>query len=287
MGDLNNETEDSGFNDFADFVADREDEVNDESNKDNNDPDEGDVKGGSEEPDVSDSTDADGDDDNGSDEAIEESVEDKKEDPNTKVIEELKAQNAKLLELLNNGINGKKPDKEIQPEPEETNVFEDEAFTQLTDVLDLDEGEKKIMIKFFDKFAEQAYNKAFREITKATPGLVRKTISEQTEQENLATNFYNEYPELSDVKGYVAELAKTIAKENPGSDTNTVLKATAERAYKNLGLKPGMKSNNAGEQNKSAEKKKPAFAKKSGTRKPAPNKSKLDSDIDAMLALDF
>lgn len=187
----------------------------------------------------------------------------------------------------------KDSNKPPEPEPEpEVDIFEDESFSNLAEMLDVDDDGKKALQTFFTKLVEHTQKSSVKEMLNATPDMIGKVMDSKTQIENVKTKFYAENVELAALKPFVKELASAIAQENPTMDMGQVLEETSKKAYKVLGItkkKPDNddKKGKGGDDNPDAGgdkgKRKPAFSNANNVRKPPVKTTKLDGDLDAML----
>jgi hypothetical protein len=204
---------------------------------------------------------------------------------------QINAQADQIKQLMNMIQESNKP---AEPEPEpEVDIFEDESFSNLAEILDVDDKGKKALQTFFTKFMDHTQKSSLNQMLNQTPDMIGKVMDSKTQIENVKTKFYTENAELAAVKPFVKELANSIAQENPALDLAQVLEETSKKAYKVLGLtkkKPEdkKKGKEADPDNPDAggdkdKKKKPAFPKGNNVRKPPVKQSKLEGDLDAML----
>ena len=208
-------------------------------------------------------------------------VEDKEEvsvDPNIAAIAELREQNRKLIEMLQNTTTPKKEEK--APEPE-IDLFSGDSFTKLTEELELNEGASLLFANFMKQYGAQVAKSAVKDAMDQTSSVVDNQITSANNARDMKKNFYSTHPALEAVQGYVAQIANTVAHENPNYTVDQVLEESANRSYSSLGIN----KDTIGKQEKPGKGKKPAFAKTPKARKPAPKRTKLDKELNAMIDL--
>ncbi len=284
-GDKGNDPDalEGGFDDFLDDVlGPDESDSGDPGEPDPNNPtpDDPDNKDPEKDPDV------DGDDIIPIDDVLADDPDpDPTPDPRDVQFAAMMTQNQKLMDML--AQQNAPKEEPIVPDPD---IFEDESFNQMAEMLDLDDNGKKIFQAFMSKFADQTQKKSVNQMLETAPDMVGKVMDSKTQIETVKNKFYSDNAELSAVKPFVSQLARTVAEENPTFDTVKVLEETAKRAYEVLGItkkdKPNADPAKGGDPSNAGgdKKKKPAFAKNtSSTRKTPGKKTKLDGDLDAML----
>ncbi len=284
--------DDGGLNDFIDFVDGKGDTGDDPSSDDpaddpgdpgeGDDPIEPDPEG---DPDGDDDPSDDPDDDpEPGDDPDPDDPDSDPDEPEVTELDELKLQNQKLMSLLEKTIK-----KEDEPEPEPEVELQDEAtFKNVVKALDLDDDESKVFGAFVEKLVERTQKSTLEQVIATTPEIVGKVVDNKTRANAAKDNFYKDNPALGEVKTYVAQVARGIAKENSSLSIEEVLETTAKRAYKALGIKK-VKAEDVDSDDKPGngkKKKKPAFAKTKGSRKQPKTRGKLETEIDDMLALD-
>lgn len=197
----------------------------------------------------------------------------------TQAMQELKDQNAKLMEIVNNTT--KAPQEAVKPVNPEPDIFSGEEFTKVAEVLELDENERVVLSTYLQQMSEATARKAVQDAMSQAPQIVNSQITQANEARDMKKKFYAAHPSLEPVQDYVAQVANMIAQENPGLSVDEVLTKTAERSYSALGIDPKTIGKSA-----KAGKGKPAFAKApKGSRKATPEKSKFENEIDAMLSI--
>jgi len=197
-------------------------------------------------------------------------------------IQTLQEQNKKLMALMENLT--KKEDPQEEPEtPTSTDPFDSDMLDNMAETLNWDKDEKGAFKTFFKQYTESIVSNTLKKAQEMTPKVVDESLSRQQKVASVQKDFYSRHPALENVKAYVGQVASQLAKENKNATLNQVLDEAAKRSYKAFGLK----ENNSGKQGSKAEKSKsPAFPKSKGARKKTPKKTALQSDLDAMLAID-
>lgn len=205
------------------------------------------------------------------------SEEDANLDPRDAQIKLLTEQNAQLMQMF------KEMKKETEPLVEEPEVdpLEGEQFTALAEAMTWDTEEIGKFKSFFKMYAEHINASVLQGVMAKTPELVTTTLTKQQQKDKIATDFYSAYPELSGVRSYVRTVADEVIKEF-GADTplEEVLRKTAKRAYKALGLKK-KKAKATGE--KGERQRSPAFPQQKGVRKKPVKKPQELTEIDSLL----
>lgn len=198
------------------------------------------------------------------------------EDPNVAMIAELREQNKKLMDMMQNVTSPKKEEKAPEPEPD---IFESEVFGKLAEALELDDGEADLLASFMKKFGSHVAKTAVNDAMEQTPQVVTRHVNEANNARDMKKNFYKSHPALEAVQGYVAQIANSVAVENPTFTVDQVLEESANRSYTSLGIDKEA----IAKKEKPGKGKKPAFAKTPKARKPAPKKSKLENELNAMM----
>lgn len=221
------------------------------------------------------------------DESDDDEEDEKTDEDASSEIALLKKQNEKLLSMIENLQN--KEEKENKQEEEEklSDPFESDLFDNLSEAMGWDSDEQKAMKTFFKEALNFNSSKTIKEATETISDVVNSTMTIKEKQAAVQKAFYSDYPELAEVKPYVSQVASTIAKEakNNGKslDTETILKETAKRVYKALGIKKGKAKQKDSEPERG---KKPAFATPTKGRKKSPKLSQDQQMIQAIIDLD-
>ncbi len=184
----------------------------------------------------------------------------------------------KIIETLAEERKGEKVAPAAMP-----SIYDGEEFKGLVEVLDLDANEAKVLTAFMKAMQNDTQQRSVEQAMKDTPEVVGKYVNRQAVITKMKEKFYEDNPNLVEIKPYVAQVANTVSAKNSDWTMEQVLTETAKVTYKALGIKKEL----AKKTDKPGKRKKPAFAKGTkGGRKPAPKKSKLESDMQAMLDLD-
>lgn len=198
------------------------------------------------------------------------------EDPNVSIIAELREQNTKLMAMMQNVTTPKKEEKKTDPEPD---IFEGEVFSKLSEALELDAGGSELLASFMKKFGSSVAKTAVSDAMEQTPQVVTRHVNEANNARDMKKNFYKANPALEAVQGYVAQIANSVAVENPTFTVDQVLEESANRSYKALRIDKEA----IAKKEKPGKGKKPAFANTPKARKPAPKRSKLENELNAMM----
>lgn len=170
-------------------------------------------------------------------------------------LDKLKKQNEVLRQQLQEtSAETAEKEKPIESTPLSDDFLKDYDFDE---VRDDPEKFKKFMFDVANYVKKQTEESVYKNL----PQTVSSIAGQQIELRQTAQNFYNENPELAEVKPFVAKITNQVASENPQWDMQKVLAEVAKRSYKSLGLeksaKPQSKSN----------KSKPGFAESKGGSK--------------------
>lgn len=168
-------------------------------------------------------------------EEVEEKVEDKSE------VEELKEQVANLTSLIESLSSTKEQsvrepvqvDKVPEPVAEPLDLLDQFKDVDLVDVMDSKEG----FLGFISQVMLQAEQRAEQRIRNSMPDVVEQVVSVKNHMTKVREQFYADNPALVHVQSYVGKVADEIAAEDPTLILEDVLKETASRVKKTLGLK--------------------------------------------------
>jgi len=149
-------------------------------------------------------------------------------------LELLKAQNAKLMEVI-----GKLPGVQT-PQSTSTSDIDDTTPTieKLLEDTNFDEimESKENFTKFFKDAMNSVKNETIRTFQQVLPQYATPIISNQITMKEVADNFYSQNKDLAVVKPYVASIANEVSKENPEFTVAQVLEESAKRARESLGI---------------------------------------------------
>lgn len=197
-------------------------------------------------------------------------------DPRDAQIKLLTEQNAQLMSMFKE----MKKTPEVE-KPTEVDPLEGEQFTMLAETMNWDADEIGKFKSFFKSYADHINSSVLQGVMAKTPELVTTTLSKQQQRDKIATDFYSAYPELSGVREYVRTVANEVIGElGDEAPLEEVLRKTAKRAYKALGLKKKKVETDGvkGERQRT-----PAFPQQKGVRKKPAKKAKEVTDIDKLL----
>lgn len=156
-------------------------------------------------------------------------------DDRDKVIEELRAQVAKLT--------AKEPEPLPEPEPQ-TQVLPDEPVADFDFIGDLDMGDLYDNPRKFNNLLNSIYKKAVTDTRKSLaegvlrtiPDIVKANIVTVTGMQKASEDFYDNNKDLKPFKKVVAVVFEEMASSNPGKSYKEVIKLVAPEVRKRLGL---------------------------------------------------
>lgn len=201
---------------------------------------------------VHDKGDEEGDDPEG-EEAEEESGE--KADEELSELEKLRKQNQILKQQLQETPQQQEEQK-VEPTPLSDEFLKDYNFEEIQD-----DPEK--FKQFILDVANHVKKNTEESIFKNLPQTVNSLAGQQIELRQTAQRFYDQNPELAEVKPFVAKITNQVASEHPDWGIEKVLAETAKRSYKALGLEKTAKT----QQQTSGKKRKPGLADAKGGSK--------------------
>lgn len=201
---------------------------------------------------VHDKGDEEGDDPEG-EEAEEESGE--KADEELSELEKLRKQNQILKQQLQETPQQQEEQK-VEPTPLSDEFLKDYNFEEIQD-----DPEK--FKQFILDVANHVKKNTEESIFKNLPQTVNSLAGQQIELRQTAQRFYDQNPELGEVKPFVAKITNQVASEHPDWGIEKVLAETAKRSYKALGLEKTAKT----QQQTSGKKRKPGLADAKGGSK--------------------
>lgn len=120
----------------------------------------------------------------------------------------------------------------------------------------------------------QVYNQARQDMLRDIPEVAARTVQQRMEVETAVKSFYEDNPDLQDVREYTGQVANKVQSENPKWSIDQILNETAKTVRRNLHLSE--KAEKRETERKEKEKKeegKPGF-----TRKPRGSRSKGQDD---------
>jgi|1_EtaG_2_1085319.scaffolds.fasta_scaffold01206_3 hypothetical protein len=195
------------------------------------------------------------------------------------LIEQLEEVSARVNQGRVNLNAEEKTPKQIEKENEEYEENEDKEKETLRDLLPFvsDEVYEKALSdpKELNGLMNQVYNKAVADMTRSLPGLMSNMITQQTQMQRLADDFYKENEDLVPMKNYVGFVANEIAGKHPEWAYDKLFNEVAIEVRRRL--KVGKKAKKAED---GARTKRPAFAKKPKGRANVESKlSDLERDL--------
>lgn len=155
--------------------------------------------------------------------------------PPSSELDGLKAQVSTLMGLLNKahstpGVGEAVPPGDAVPEPADFGTFmEGVDFDSVME-------SKESFMKFFTKSMDIMRQQAEASVMAAVPNYVSGQVQRNATMRDVANEFYTTYPELTPVKGYVANVAAEVSAGNPTWDMNQVLVESARLTRETLGL---------------------------------------------------
>lgn len=146
----------------------------------------------------------------------------------------LKTQVNTLMGLLNTVHQGGSS-PQVEPAVEPETPADLNSFVQSVDFDSVMES-KESFVNFFTKSMEIVRQQTAQSVMAAVPNYVSEQVQRNTTMQDVANEFYSANPELSPVKGYVANVASEVSTQNPTWDMAQVLTKAAEVAKSTLGL---------------------------------------------------
>lgn len=196
-------------------------------------------------------------------------------------LENLRAQNALLMQQLNTAISQTNDNNVTTPQEtkdlalEESSLFGDWKFADIVQ-------DEESFGKFLGDFAKKIMQNTEERLLQKLPTTVSKLTAEQMEARKTVDSFYAEHQQLAEVKPFMAKIVSTVASEHADWDLPKVLEESAERAYKALGLKK-QATQSQGKSTSAA----PAFVGQSSGRRASADtgKSKLEKELEELMEL--
>ena len=199
-------------------------------------------------------------------------------------VDGLKAQISTLMGLLNTAHqNVGSP----QPQVASTAPVQPVDFNTFMEGVDFDSvmETKEGFMKFFTQSMDIVRQQAEQSVMAAVPEYVSGQVQRNATMKNVADEFYSTYPELNQIKGYVANVASEVSTANPTWDITQVLTESARVTKEVLGL-TGQPAVTPTVPNVPVAPTAPSPILSGGTRTtktPVGKKSSLQSDIDDFL----
>lgn len=205
------------------------------------------------------------------------------DDEEVSELDLLKAQKDELLKLVNELSTPESAKTEETTEESDTESLND--FIGDLDLETLVEDKEKfnaVLSKVVDVAAQQGEVRAAKKILTALPQLVLGHVNQQLTLQREVKKFYTDNPDLKEVAPYLGKVATKVASEHPDYTPAQVFEEAGKVARKSLGLAEKAKKVVSKES-----KKRPAFAKAGGSRKPTKTKSSgLEKEFADMLKLE-
>lgn len=150
-------------------------------------------------------------------------------------LDALKSQVGTLMNLLNVAHSGGVAPV-VPATPGEPEAPMD--FATFMEGVDFDKvmDSKDAFMSFFIKSMDVVRKQTEQSVMAAVPQTVEGQIQRANTMREVANEFYTSYPELSQIKGYVANVAAEVSAKNPDWDMNMVLTETAKVTKSMLGL---------------------------------------------------
>lgn len=153
----------------------------------------------------------------------------------------------------------------------------------IDEVLSTPENFNKLLLSVYNKGLQEAGRLAAENIMRSLPSTINTFVNQQLTMRETVQQFYNDNPELRNVKKIVAGVANEIAAEHPEYELGKLMNEASSRVYKMLGLKKGaMKKGGNGTTSG-----KPAFVRqRSGServRADTPGATLLETEIAELL----
>jgi hypothetical protein len=249
-----------------------EDEDDDESDEEEDESDEEKAKD-------EDTDDKDSKEDEKKDESEEEIEEE--EDLTSSLIKQLEEVSAKVnIGGINLNAKEKTPEQldaeNREDEIEKSEYKEKESIQDLLPFVSDEVYEKALSDpKELNTLMNKVYNTAISNMTKSLPQLMGNMISQQTQMQKLASDFYQENTDLVSMKNYVGFVANELAGRHPDWDYEKLFGEVALEVRKRLKI-----SKEAKKVEGESKKNRPAFAKKpKGRTKRTEKLSELEEDL--------
>jgi hypothetical protein len=242
------------------------------TDEEDSDPNEGEE----EEEESQDEEDEDPDEDEEDDDSDEEEPEDEEEeedDPSSDLIKEVKALRAEVAKLRgasdDDDTSNGEPQVTLQSVEEELDALDDDAFDALTD-------DREKFVDFMKGVLKKTAIASTEQALRRLPEVAKKLSKQSTQLQTLRNRFYSANKDLSKHKEVVALVANKIAAEDPNASVEDVLKKTAPRVRKMLGLKK--EASGKGPRTGKSGKRSKRFAGGSGTRRGGSRRAKPKSN---------
>ena len=289
INDLLEEFDDAEGSDEASDSLEEGEEVSEEGGSASEDEEfaEDEIDSGSDEDDADAADDAvadDSDDELVADDAVDDSENDDEAstpDPNLSVIEELRAQNQKLMEMIQAGnkVEEKPADKSEEKKPAKTldSLMNEVSFEEIM-------SDKDLFMSFMQNAMQIAQEQSVERVATTMPQFVMNQVEQQRVLTEATTNFYQGNEKLVPHKKIVGMLTNEVIAEHQDWSLDQVLTETADRSYKLLNLKKEALSQDTPDAPQGRRNKKPALNKRNSSGKRAtPKLSKLQKEINDLL----
>lgn len=202
----------------------------------------------------------------------EEEPEEEDEDDKDKIIEDLRKQineQAKGTAPVEDAVSDEPGEEEDEEEPESKQKSDKKTAVEVSEgeVIpfvsqeDLDNLTPDKMNKLLTKVYNQARQDSLRDI----PELAAKTVQNRMTQQQVVDAYFEENPEILEVREYAGQIANQVQSENPEMGIREVLTEMDKRVRKNLHIKKKAEDIETKRKEKEEEeegKKKPGFTRK-------------------------
>lgn len=189
--------------------------------------------------------------------------------PEVDEVSQLKAQIESLTTLVSQ-LSEKK--EEVKKEDPVLNLDDLMASMDFDVIME----DKEAFVEFF----KNALNTVFTSATSTVQTIVPDAVSRQVSMAEVRENFYSSNPDLNPVRPYVANVASTVAAENPEWGVEEVLKEAANRARTALNISSPPSEGRGKVKDRGPA---PTLPGAKAVRTAAPQKTKLQEEIDDLL----
>lgn len=159
-------------------------------------------------------------------------------------LDALRQQNEKLLEMIEK-LSGSKVTETLEHSGEGSEGSEGSESSGSKETIPIELGDfdfdeimesKDSFVKFISNVMSVAKEQAKQEMLTSIPNVVGSFVQRQASMRDVATAFYEKYPELKKVKRYVSTVANEVSAEHPDWTIVQVLDEAAGRAKEVLQL---------------------------------------------------
>lgn len=213
----------------------------------------------------------------------EEATEDELSDEEISEIEELKAQNAKLMELVNSQLlSQEEEEEEIEPAKEQEPVQKQEtpskrlplSIPKLPELTQENLDEVISNPESFNKYMKAVFDAGQQSLFSMLP----RIVSTQMETRDVMTNFFKENQDLAPLHEFVKQLAMKVQNKDPSATAATALVEAGKQARVVLGLNKGKQREERQGNKKPRRRFAPATSKRSGPTESSKTRGKAKKE---------